>query len=168
MQILKDRDELVSSIHWPVQNNHAFFYFFGNLFVFDIIYFVCIIITKTTKRFSGSHTSLKEPKAGGQGFDPCLQQIAFCQLFSGNQVCVQAGGSPYSLTNQQARWPDLVAKPWGHTMDSVNDHALDHKKLVGPASIGPINCFQHLPKSGPISLSLIFCSFNLIILFCFN
>ena len=32
-------------------------------------------------------SALKALKAGGQGFDPCLQQVAFSYLFSGNPIC---------------------------------------------------------------------------------
>ena len=80
---------------------------------------------------------LKCSQAGGQGFDPCLQQFAFSELFSGDLVRVQAKGSLYSLTNPHVRWPDLVAKPWGHMMDSVNAGTLDQDSPNGPAANGP-------------------------------
>ena len=57
LKFWKDRDEAVSFSHWTIQMHCARFSIFWSLTLFYILFHVCIIITKTTKRPSGGHLS---------------------------------------------------------------------------------------------------------------
>ena len=132
---------------------------FPLLRLFHICLLFYVIITTKTNGPVVANWVLRHWKAGGQGFDPCLQHLLFSYFLSGNSVRVQARRPPYTFTINHARWLD------GHPLKAHHEpsqaRGIGSKKSAWIIISWALNLISTPPKnvvSGP-SLILSFLYF---------